>query len=316
MEHCMKEVLVRTKPKDSFTLVVSDNSANIQTRFNPPLYIQANRSYELAMVNLETYYTFANIREGDNNSFKWSIDGGKTWTILHIPTGCYELKAAINAEIIRIHGNNDITILPNVNTLQCIWTVVGAKCKVRFVVTNSLASVLGFKRSIYGVGRHASENLFNIMSVNSILVHCNIIYSSYMLGIQAPVVYNFFPNAAPGQKILEAPHNLIYLPVTVDVISTLSINSKLIYFAKDDGNSGVALQGDRGPSGSSGLKGDSGDKGPVGSRGPTGKRGVEGPEGPPGKLVKWDLLEAEVELEHVMNTVTRETLVVLVNKYL
>ena len=61
------------------------------------------------------------------------------------------------------------------------------------------------------------------MSVNSILVHCNIIHSSYMRGTQAPVAYNFFPNAAPGQKILEAPHNLIYLPVTVDVISTLSV---------------------------------------------------------------------------------------------
>ena len=59
------------------------------------------------------------------------------------------------------------------------------------------------------------------MSVNSILVHCNIIHSSYLRGKQAPVAYNFFPNAAPGQKILEAPHNLIYLPVTVDVISTL-----------------------------------------------------------------------------------------------
>ena len=45
----MKEVLVRTKPKDSFTLVVSDNSANIQTTFNPPLYLQANHSYELTM---------------------------------------------------------------------------------------------------------------------------------------------------------------------------------------------------------------------------------------------------------------------------
>ena len=43
-----------------------------------------------------------------------------------------------------------------------------------------------------------------------------------MRGTQAPVVYNFFSNAAPGQKILEAPHNLIYLPVTVGVISTLS----------------------------------------------------------------------------------------------
>ena len=42
-----------------------------------------------------------------------------------------------------------------------------------------------------------------------------------MRGTQAPVAYNFFPNAAPGQKILEEPHNLI--PVTVDVISTLSV---------------------------------------------------------------------------------------------
>ena len=48
----MKEVLVRTKPKDTFTLVVADNSANIQTTFSPPLNLQVNRDYELAMVNL------------------------------------------------------------------------------------------------------------------------------------------------------------------------------------------------------------------------------------------------------------------------
>ena len=86
----MKKVMVRIKPKDSFTLVVSDNSGNIQTTFNPPLYLQANRNYEL--VNLETYYSFANIREV-NNSLKWSVDDGKTWTIPTVPTGYYELKA-------------------------------------------------------------------------------------------------------------------------------------------------------------------------------------------------------------------------------
>ena len=102
--------------------------------------------------------------------------------------------------------------------------MVGAKCKVSFDVPISLSSVLGFKQDIvYGVGRHASEKLVNIMSVNSILVHCNIIHSSYMRGQQAPVVYNFFPNAVPGQNILEAPHSLIYLAVTVDVISSLSV---------------------------------------------------------------------------------------------
>ena len=61
------------------------------------------------------------------------------------------------------------------------------------------------------------------MSVNSILVHCNILHSSCMRGVQAPVVNNFFPNDTPGRKILEAPSNLIYLPVTVDVSSTLSV---------------------------------------------------------------------------------------------
>ena len=48
-----------------------------------------------------------------------------TWTTLHVPTGCYELMA-INAEIIRMRGNSDIIILPNVNTL----TVVGEGVKL------------------------------------------------------------------------------------------------------------------------------------------------------------------------------------------
>ena len=42
----MKEVLLRTNPKYSFILVVSDNSTNIQTTFSPPLNLQANRDYE------------------------------------------------------------------------------------------------------------------------------------------------------------------------------------------------------------------------------------------------------------------------------
>ena len=81
----MKEVLVRTKQEDSFTLVVSDISANIQTTFNPLLNLQGNRKYELAMVNVETCYSFENIREV-NNSFKWRVNNGKTWTILHLST--------------------------------------------------------------------------------------------------------------------------------------------------------------------------------------------------------------------------------------
>ena len=76
------------------------------------------------MVNLETYNSFANIREGNKNSFEWSVDGGKTWTILHVPTGCYELKA-INAEIIRIRGNSNFSKCQHVTMyIDCDWSKV------------------------------------------------------------------------------------------------------------------------------------------------------------------------------------------------
>ena len=81
------------------------------------------------MVNLETYYSFANILEVDNNSFKWSVDDGTTLTTLYIPPACYELKVT-NAEIIRIRGNSAITILPNINRMQLILTVAGKRVKL------------------------------------------------------------------------------------------------------------------------------------------------------------------------------------------
>ena len=206
----------------SSTIVVSDSNSDIHTLFSPPINSHTDRDYELAMVNLETYYSFANIRD-TNNCLKWKGKGDKEWSLVRVPVGCYELKD-ISEEICRLRGNTDLTFLPNVNTLQCIMTVVGTDLKVSFDTPSSLADVLGFeKNKVYSAGRHASEELVNIMKVNSILAHCNIIHSSFIKGLPTPVIYNFFPNAAPGQKIQESPHNLIYLPVIVDVISTLSM---------------------------------------------------------------------------------------------
>ena len=82
--------------------------------------------------------------------------------------------------------------------------------------------------------------------------------------------------------------------VLADVVSMQVTNrriatgdkSMLIYFVESDDGSGVALQGDRGPSGVGCLKGDSGGQGPSGRQGPAGKRGAVGSGGPPGKIGK------------------------------
>ena len=38
-----------------------------------------------------------------------------------------------------------------------------------------------------------------------------------------PTIYSFIPDVAPGDKIIENPHNLLYLPITSNAIHSISI---------------------------------------------------------------------------------------------
>ena len=63
---------------------------------------------------------------------------------------------------------------------------------VDFNTDNSLRTVLGFEAKQYkSAGTYEIENIVNILSVNSILVHCDIIEGSRVNGKLAPVIYNF-----------------------------------------------------------------------------------------------------------------------------
>lgn len=215
MESYLEKIVDNTRSKESTIIVVSGKSATLDTTYNPPIRLNAKSSYELALLNLETYYSFPNVDE-TNNSFKFSTDDGTKWETVTIPTGCYEISS-LNNEIKRLIGSDGIDIKPNLNTLKCILTI-----KKHFIIDfnteHSLRTLLGFNPKQYSEGYHTSEEIVNILRVNSILVHTDIITSSYIKGSMAPIIYNFFPNVSPGEKIIATPANLTYLPVTVDTI--------------------------------------------------------------------------------------------------
>ena len=132
----------------------------------------------------------------------------------------------INKELQRqvevIGGKSDnIILLANKNTFQSIM-IINGNVKVDFTIPNSIRTVLGFNSAIYAKGRHLSEHNVNIMKINSIFVHTDIICSTYVNGSQTPVIYSFFPNIPPGGKIIVQPKVLIYLPVSLSVISRLT----------------------------------------------------------------------------------------------
>ena len=105
----------------------------------------------------------------------------------------------------------------------CVLEIKDEKTLVDFNIDNSLRTVLGIEAKQYkSAGTYESENIVNILSINSILVHCNIIEGSRVNGELAPVIYDYFPDVSQGEKIISQPLHLIYMPLTMDVISSMT----------------------------------------------------------------------------------------------
>ena len=195
MEEHLRKLVEHAEPKNNFLFIISGRQTKIREEFHPPLSFPTNGCpYEMALIKLETYYSFANIRP-ENCHFRNSIDKGKTWKLMGIPTGCYEIEAingVIQRLIIEYGGNeNIINLLPNVNTLKCILDIKIVNYQIDFTVDNCLRTVLGFNALIFTQGRHEGDRLVDILDINSILVHCDIIGGPGLNGIEAAIIYNF-----------------------------------------------------------------------------------------------------------------------------
>ena len=226
----LERIANNTDHKTSFQIILSSDKTNFNTRFNPKLELDEKKKYEIALVNLETYYSFPNIDE-TNNTFVYSPNNGNSWEKIKIPEGSYEIddiNDAIQHEMKKrthydeINEDYYINIAPNTNTLKSVL-ILEKGYQVDFNHQNSLAKMLGFTGNKYTEGFHESENVVDILRINSILVNIDIISGSYVNGTTKSTIYSFFPDVSPGYKIIESPVNLVYLPITLNTIDSLNV---------------------------------------------------------------------------------------------
>ena len=233
------------EPKSSFQIIVSNNKTKFNTRFNPAIQLDKDRQYEIALVDLQTYYSFPNV-DASNNYLRYSPDAGVTWFEIYIPEGSYGLNDINDTmqQMMRQNGHYDsaneeyyITISANTNTLKAIL-ILENDYQVDFRNPNSISKLLGFNNDIYTLEFQESENIVNILSINSLLVNLDIISGSYVNNTTQNTIYAFFPNVNPGYKIVETPKNLVYLPVILDTIDSMGVS------ITDQNNKPVNLRGE------------------------------------------------------------------------
>ena len=124
----LKQIAKNKEHKTSFQIIVGDNKSSFNTRFNPKLELDRDKVYEIALVNLETYYSFPNIDE-TNNVFVYSPDNGNSWVKLKIPEESYKIDDINNTiqHEMEKRGHYDlinedyyINISANSNTLKSV----------------------------------------------------------------------------------------------------------------------------------------------------------------------------------------------------
>ena len=89
MENLLKQIVNNTEPERSFSILVSDNKSRLKTWFNPPIQLDKKKDFEIALINMETNYSFPNI-DRSNNCFSSSCANASRFDII-IPEDSYQV---------------------------------------------------------------------------------------------------------------------------------------------------------------------------------------------------------------------------------
>ena len=119
---------------------LTGNGSIIEQDIYPPIELDENKNYVVAVLSLVTFNSVPNVHEGINK-FYWTEDGTSKETT--IPTGSYELTG-INHYLRSTLGAN-IGIFPNKNTLK---TVIHSDYEIDISKPNSIGPLLGFGKRI------------------------------------------------------------------------------------------------------------------------------------------------------------------------
>lgn len=218
----------------SLTFTFTGTESTLSADFFPAVEIDDGHEWEIGMLSFESYNSIPNVNKS-NNVFHF----GNNLRIV-IPVGAYEVADIadyIQMMLWKVDKTWKIELTTNNNTLR---TLIKCNFPVDLTPSDSIGRLLGFKEAKLNANEElATFNVTDIFKVNSILMECNLVTGSYINGRPAHYIYQFYPSVSPGFKLIEEPSPVIYLPITTNVITNITLR-----LVDQDGRQ-VDFQGER-----------------------------------------------------------------------
>jgi len=216
---------------ESVTLSLTGNTTILTTNYFPSITLHEDS--EIALLCLQTFNSFPNINKNNNKFAIQAIDNNGNNDLMmcyiKLEEGCYEIKDIKQRVKEQIDEYNskygtalkfDISVDPNDfrSYVQCNGIL-------KFDIPNSIAPVFGFEKREYKPEYETmrSEKAVNLNTINSIKVMCNIAQGSFSNHLQSHSIYEFFPSAITGSKVIQSPPNLIYYKLNKTDIDSITV---------------------------------------------------------------------------------------------
>jgi hypothetical protein len=197
-----------------------DNKSRVKVKCNKTLFVlkEDNTLYDLGF-NVGRVLE-ANVMYESDRLFPYTLPGGKIilGQTITLAKGSYELS-----DIAKKMTKLGIDIQEQRNALTC--TVNSTRKRLNFQSPNSIGSILGFKPRILDKDQvYESDSIVDIFKVNAISIECSIVTGSYINGRESHILHQFFPNVAPGYKIVEVPQTVVYLDILTKKLDSITVS--------------------------------------------------------------------------------------------
>ena len=208
-------------------------------------------SYYIGLVRLLFWYSYYNIStEFQNNTLKYTSDGGLSWKTVTYPNGQYTISQINDTLHTAMKSNGDyyyniqniesyhINIIPNYSTLKVRVELSDPNFRVDFT-SGDLNLLLGFEKIIVTTTQEGYKVANINRDINSLAIKCSIAQGSYNNQISDNILYTFVPSGSPGTNLDIVPNEILYLPIQNTKMIT-SIRISLV----DQLNRRINLQGE------------------------------------------------------------------------
>ena len=205
----LQQIAFNTRPKiEEHMLIIMDKSTHEEHLFQP---LQTNnKQFKIAITFLSAYNGIFNVTNSNNKFyFTKSITDDNHYIMITIPPGAYEIES-LNDEIKRIIINDEhftedtypFVIKPNFSTLGSIIEISTEDSAISFKPSDSIGSLLGFKKRTIYEENNLSDNPVDILSFDNIFIETDIAQGVIFKGRRSGVIHKFTMDVDPGYKYI------------------------------------------------------------------------------------------------------------------